>query len=248
MQTRHPLTRRLCLFGSLCALGVLAGVARADDGDEGHGPRSAQKDHQPRAVHTDKVVQTVTLSFNESFRLETMTTHGGISNITETRTASGGKLTINAEMPLDIAHKPFDANTKFLLQMGNFKFDGRLGDDLQFQPGKTSATLKMFASTSTSKSRVLLATIQLKWDHDKLTVKVDAKIPESGRPAVADDLTTGKPGELEGETDGRIQFADQTNEFTTPFQGRLQRKTANSIDSEGEVDIVSLHGEVKPDK
>ncbi len=167
---------------------------------------------------------TAKVSFNESIRKESKTvTESTLSgSSSETQTVTQTKWSINGELSLtDSTVKSINGDSDFKLAVGKFEFKGKLQDDPDYAPGKTSARLTLKSGTSSDKSRSILVTVQLKWDKNKLVAKA--------------------------ETTSMIEFAGQSAHITIPFDGKVNRKSGGGETGSGSVSgfaaTVNIRGE-----
>ncbi len=192
---------------------------------------------------------TAKVSFNESIRKESKTvTESTLSgSSSETQTVTQTKWSINGELSLtDSTVKSINGDSDFKLAVGKFEFKGKLQDDPDYAPGKTSARLTLKSGNSSDKSRSILVTVQLKWDKNKLVAKAEAKgfyIKSIAAEEFADNFS----GDIKAETTSVIEFAGQSAHITIPFDGKVNRKSGGGETGSGSVSgfaaTVNIRGE-----
>lgn len=210
----------------LCGVVVGGGVTAA--------PQKGQEREMPPAR----------FRFSESLRQETLTEEHGSGS--SSQSALGGQVTIDFELSLKSAEGgDFTPDTPVLIKVGNFEFRSTLEKDPDYHSGDKSAILKLTSATASGKSKNILATARLRWDHDKLTGKIEGKTPGGVRSVAAEDFVGNLRGEIDGETKVRIEFGSAKGEATIPFRGKLNRIARESVGMRGEVVTINLSGDLK---
>lgn len=178
------------------------------------------------------------VSVFESLRHErlTVTESSGNSTSTETRTASAGKMTFHAEVPLSVGPN-FAPETFVTLQVGNFNCSVPLKDDPKYKVGRHEARISLREGKPDQAVRTVNGTVNLKWDAKTLTVDVESK-----QSLAAEQYVDETPGETKGEITGSVEFASQKVEFVLPFTAKVKRKNAASGNAQGSVVTIDLKG------
>lgn len=147
------------------------------------------------------------------------------------RINSGGTLT-------EEAIAAFTAATPFSLSVAGFQFDGVLGDDPRYRPGKTSATFTENAPDGTGRTRKAL-TVKVSWVQGKLKINV------TGTPVYAGDLLTSgyqdtPTRRITDSTTAALTLGDYTQEFEVAVTGKVTTREVRN--GEFTLSTVKLSG------
>jgi len=176
--------------------------------------------------------------FSETRRCESRTVSDGDGSVTQS--ASGGKWSLNAEVPLEgVTAGP---DTAFAVKLGNLEWVGSLKDDAKFKEGASSAQLDLKLPKYPDWPASAVA--KLKWGRDKLTLNLAGKTDRSPSP-VADGYADDKEGDLGGVIKLTIRFGDKSTDIGIPFTGTLKRKTVQTEVVSGQAVDIQMKGETK---
>ena len=178
------------------------------------------------------------IKISEAYRKETLTTHSG--GITESQTASRGKLTMTGEYPY--APEGILANDKantILIQVGNFARKFVFGDNPNYRPN--TKTLKIPIKERFEKqSRRIVGTLSLRFEARKCFVKLEAQIPDAGLPASAEAAVGGGAGEAQIETSVFFSVGPTVYVWKTVLKGKVREQHAGNPDQFGQVLSATL--------
>ncbi len=132
----------------------------------------------------------------------------------------------------------FNTATPFSLSVAGFQFDGLLGDDPRYRPGKTSATFTESAPDGSGRTRKTL-TVTVNWAQGKL------KITITGTPVYAGDLLASgyqdtPTGRITDSTPATVSLGDYTQEFEVAVTGKVTTREVR--DGEFSLSTVKLSG------
>jgi hypothetical protein len=178
------------------------------------------------------------VSYSETLRYEskTVSEQTAFSSSSSTTSVSVGKTILHVEAPMEIG-ADLPPTTKVIVAMGTFRFEGTLGDDAKYQPGKNQARLMIrFREPGRTVSRVE-GSVNLKWDRNRLTVDV-----ETTQAAAAEEFVPHLAGDARGEAPVQVEFAGKSMKVDLPITAKIRRKTAAAGNVEGEVVIVDTKG------
>jgi hypothetical protein len=183
--------------------------------------------------------------FSESIRYEsrTITESFGGSSTSSTESASRGKWSLTAEIPLDSAElQAIGPDTAFEVSIGRLDSSVSLKDDAKYKAGKANAQFDLRQAKVQDASPVAVA--KLNWNREKLTVNLSPKKKES--PALVAMGLVGNPiGDLKGVAKLTIRFGEKTTTIDIPFTGKLDRKTLETEMVSGQAVTIEMSGETK---
>jgi len=127
-----------------------------------------------------------TFTFNESYQNQESCFPLWGTTFCDT-TVDTGKFTIKAKLLLngfDISQ--FNKETLFGIGIGAFSFDGYLGDDWTYVPGKTSVKISYVQTDEETGRPVRYLTWQMSWNTKQLNVTLSGVTPDYVDPIMAD--------------------------------------------------------------
>lgn len=178
------------------------------------------------------------VKITETFRQEMLTRDMG--SVKETETASKGKLTLNAEFPLEEREfSAFDAKTSLEIHVGGFERKVNFGDGTDYKPGAKSLKIPIKERWEKA-SRRIVGSLTLRFDKGKIPLKLDAQTPDAGVSAAAETAFKGGAGEAQIETPVTLLIIGKTFSWKTVLRGKVKEQHAGNSITYGSVQSVSL--------
>ncbi len=187
-----------------------------------------------------------TLKFVETLRKERLTVRDDDLFVrrTQRQEAEAGKFTLDAVVPIavdDVA--ALNEATEVSIRAGAFEYTGRLGDDPEFDVGRTRARLVCTQLLESGTRVNLPPDIRLEWDRNRLKVHAEGKTPHLVKALAAREFIARGSDTVEGTLPVTIRFGTTGLEFQVPFKGKVKTTEGMRDDVEYFVSTVDLRGE-----
>ncbi len=178
------------------------------------------------------------ITYTEKLQIREVTVTEEDFNSRTTTTQSDQKGSFGLDLEFDGDFRQLGPATEVSVRFGKYSFGGKLSEDNSFKADRANATLRAFTDRNAT-VKYITSIVSLKWTPNRLSVKVNGKIPDSVSP-VAADIPAGGSDKFIGQTEVAVRVG--TSEFKTSldFSGTYRRKDLarnNITGSETNIDI-----------
>lgn len=150
-----------------------------------------------------------------------------------------GKFNLFARIPLDaIDTTEFDEDTALTIELEETVFDLLLGDDPNYQAGRTSARIS-YSNTDENGTTLVHLSIILHWTTKELTVRMRGRTPEFQEPILAGEYLDEISSRYEDVSEAIITVEDTSHYFDVDYTGRVVSQTVVRGPEREEFDVSS---------
>lgn len=206
----------------------------------------------------------VTVSLDESFRQETLTTSysDGASSGSESKSASRGSWKLAMELPCSAEQlKSLASDGTITIQVGKSSLEVVVPSTAGLSQNKPSVSFNLLrelqgpaqfvyltrpsdppAGSGPAKgTKIAIAGCQLSWSKDRLKVALSSK-GNSAPPMGATSYTNATKGKFEGSIPVEVKLVGVTHTLDLPVAGNVNRQERGNESAYGSVVEVSLKG------
>jgi len=184
-----------------------------------------------------------TLTFNESYTQKSYCYWLWENKFCDV-TMDKGTFSVKAKVSMNgIDISKFNKETKFGIMVGLFYFEGTLGDDWLYQPGKTSFNIAYVDTMEDTGKKIKYVQLKLKWDYKYLYVTLTGIAPDFIDPIIADAYLWENTQIIsDPDVPAYIELGDLYAGFYENVTGRVATTTRYVKGNENGTSIVKVKG------